>query len=940
MFPSIVFGMRGFALVVFITLAQATIASAYAAETGSIRGHVVDSAGLPVPSADVVLDGPASARTITDRSGRFEILDLPTGVYHLTVTKGAYVPLTREDVSVLAGSPTSVDVALVASSFSSLRQIGSVATSAAGPNAGGINTTAAAISTIRASAALDQGLTSLTQVLNQTPGIITTQPNFGASSAAFASSVQEPQIRGALPYESLVEIDGHPLAVGSAGFYSLLYLTPFTMQDAELVRGPGSMPDVITGAIGGTLNYRTLEPTRQPHAGIDLDYRNDGALSSNYQFTGQARNGRLGYAFDYGIIGQNGPLQNYRAYTASLIPNINGQPICGGGAPGCPIGSGPAPPANVYPPSALSLTFPVALCCDYLNSPYNDHTYFAKLRYAFSPQTSVMASYLGATALQVQQLAYQIGGLYFAPPAGYAGSLPAGTPLPLAFGGYGNNIPTERNQQGLFETEFRTAVGRSTVLLRYYTGAQQDLVIEPPANAADAFVYNVWGGLPIGPGGTTQFFNGQPETFSGATGVGIYQVADDHFTGETGEIDIPSRNAFYTASLDRTQRSSYYEYFGTAVVPRGASQAIITGMLRGTFSLGPKLTATVGNYLIGYTSHYTRDGGLTWADASKSLDVPRLALTYLADRDKSFRISAGSSFAPPYLALINTQGGPPIGNNSGFATYYTQTLNNGTISPETSFGADLGFDQRLRGARDTMVSADVYQTTLHGQFLPSTFVSGTYTPPSGANRGRTEPLFTTTTMNLGVSHYKGLELSVRRAPATGLGFILQGAFIRGYTDSLPPSFYGTAAGPYTTNLAIVPNVNFYGGGNGYNGIGGVPNLGIAGGSLPYMQGYCEGTYRFRNKTMLLIGGTLYGSNNSFNVPAFWTFNASARVQLTKSMTLQLSAINFNDALRSPLSSLQGGLIRIPLANGQEGTTTLGDLGPATFHLTVHQSIGQ
>lgn len=917
-----------------LAFATAAPSLAQTGATGSISGHVADSSGVALAGASILLQGPTRANASSDSSGDFTISDLVPGLYRMTVTKGAYVTEERDDITVLSGSPTTVAIQLEPSSFSSLQEIGRVI--ASGTGAGAINTTPAAVATITASAALDQGLQSLTQVLNQTPGIVTTVPDFGSSSDAYASSVQEPQIRGALPYESLVEIDGHPMVTGSSGVYSLLGLTPYTMQSAELVKGPGAMPDVITGAIGGTLNYRTLEPTTQFNTSVDFVQDFDGSTSSNFKVTGTA-NGKLGYAFDYGIVGQNSPLQNYSAYTTPF-KLFNGGPECGaGGVAGCPSGAGlPAPP-GVYAPSWLSVSYPVALCCDILNSPYFDHTDFGKLRYNFSPSTSLTATYLGATSYQVQSSDYAIGNLLFAPPAGYTGSLPVGTQLPESFLGRGSNVPTLRTQQGLFESDFRTAIGQGTFLLRYYSGAEQTLILEPPPTPGAQYNYDAWGGLPIGPGGTTEYFNDTPVTLTGGLGCGIYETEDDHFAGETAEFDIPSGNNLYTASIDRTTRNSYYEYFGTAVVPSGASQAITTGSLRGTFVFD-KLTATLGNYFIGYTSHFTPNGGVTWSDASNSLYAPRLAFTYRADPDTSVRLSAGASFAPPYLALINTQGGAPIGNNSGFATSYSETLNNGNISPETSFGEDIGIDQRLSADGQTIVSADAYQTTLHGQFLPSTYLSGTYTATSGANIGRTEPLYVTTTTNLGVSQYNGVELSIRREPDVGFGFVAQGALIRAYAYDISPSFYSTASGPITTNLAILPYVNFTGGGDGYNGIGGVPNVGIDGGNVPYSQGYASISYRWPNKGLALLGATLYGSNNSFNVPAFWEFNGSVRVPVAKNTTLQFSAINIFNVLNSPFTSLLGGQIQTPLANGLVGTTTLGNLGPATYYLTLHWSL--
>jgi outer membrane receptor protein involved in Fe transport len=270
----------------------------------------------------------------------------------------------------------------------------------------------------------------------------------------------------------------------------------------------------------------------------------------------------------------------------------------------------------------------------------------------------------------------------------------------------------------------------------------------------------------------------------------------------------------------------------------------------------------------------------------------------------------------------------PLANNQGAVLYYTQTLNNGNISPETAFGLDLGVDHRIND--DLIFSGDIYQTALHGQFLNTTSVDGTYTPASGPNAGKTRPLYITKTANLGQSRYQGLELTLRRVPETGFGFKAQGALIRAYTYNLPPGFWDTANGPNTTNLAVIPNANFYGSGNGYNG--------IADGNVPYAQGYAEANYRTRTGGLFLLGATYYGNNNSYNAPAFFVVSASARVSINDHVSVQLTGDNLTDSLGEKTANLFGGK-PVPLVNGTVGVTTAFNVGPPTAHFIVHITTG-
>ncbi len=904
------------------------------AGTAVLAGRVTDTSGQALAGVEVRLAGPNAQHTTTQANGVFSFTGVAPGIYQLTAQKPSFNTLTRTDVTVVANTAVNVDLALAPLSFTSLQTIGSTSASS-GPGTAQINTSPAAIVTVSAQTLADQNAHQVTQVLNEIPGIITTpSANSTNISGGILSTNQVPQIRGALPYETESLIDGHPVSVGYLGYFAPLFINPNQLQSVEVVKGPGATPPDINYAIGGSVNYVTLMPTIKPHLSLDFDVDSYGGTATNIRATGTVDHGKLGYAFAYGIDGTPGPLNNYAAaggptlVVAGSQATINGVPFCGtfAAGTGCYQTQGPNPP-NVVGDGTFQI--PLYACCDALNSQYLARSELAKIRYSLSDQTSFTIAYLGGQSFANYTQTFSYPGITFQPPAGYAGSVPAGTPIPLAFNTW---FPFFlQTTQGLLESELRTGIGNNTLLFRYYSGANDSDVLGIGFGETYTISANVSGGLPNANGGTT-FYNDTPATIQ-VQGAGQFNPTQDHFDGISGEFDIPSGDNLYSLSFDRTRHNSYaaslYEESDadTTEIPAGSSQAFETYMARGQFALSSKATLNIANYFIDYHTHYTPDGGATWADAENSYYAPRLSFTDRFSRNSILRFSAGSSIAPPYLALVTTQGGAPQGNVQGNPEYYTVVTNTGKITPESAFGYDLGFDQRL--SRDTLLSGDVYLTNLHGQFLTSTTSDGTYTATSGANAGATAPLFVEQTQNLGSSRYEGIELALHRSPALGLGYRVQGSMLRAYTYNLPPGFYDTAAGPNTTNLAVIPNINFQPNGLTFNG--------LSNGRIPYSTGYAEMNYRLKH-AYFLLGATYYGSNNPYNEPAFAIVNATARYDIARNTSLQVVVNNATSAYSSTFGSLQGG-IPVPLVNGKFGATPGVTIGPSNFRFSLRHDFG-
>lgn len=82
------------------------------AQTGAVRGTVLDAeTGETIIGANVRLEGTTTGST-TDLDGRYEILNVPQGIYRVVFSYIGYAASTVTDVEVMAGQATRLDVTL------------------------------------------------------------------------------------------------------------------------------------------------------------------------------------------------------------------------------------------------------------------------------------------------------------------------------------------------------------------------------------------------------------------------------------------------------------------------------------------------------------------------------------------------------------------------------------------------------------------------------------------------------------------------------------------------------------------------------------------------------------------------------------------------------------------------------------------------------------
>jgi outer membrane receptor protein involved in Fe transport len=611
-------------------------------------------------------------------------------------------------------------------------------------------------------------------------------------------------------------------------------------------------------------------------------------------------------------------------------------------------------------------------------------------------RTFLTASYFGS-----QSSANQSGNTssvipaIFTPGSAYRGALAPGSGIDVLSAAYDAQPQYETNNEPIFQAELSSAIGNDTVLARYYHATIDRVQTTGFPNPLTPYSQssNIYG---------TESTYSSPFVFNGSTqNVDVYDYFNepeiDKITGYSFEYGHPfGTNNELAFAVDTTHSTSvnYYQDVGYAgsqcqlgdyqgycvntqtAIPSGASQDFTTWHVRDREQITPRLAATVALYDNAYTSTYPTNcvnattsvnstgyqttclpnGTLSkWTTATPYSFVSstpvsfesgttghfddRIGLEWRPQASVAVRFSSGSSIAPPFLDLLSqaNQTIPPA--HSGPGSYATQTLNSGTLRPETAFGYDLGSDYAFKDGV-TYASTDFYLTDLFNQFLTETYLNGTCPISVCGTKG--VPLYTSTNINLSNARYEGIELSLKRIPAVGWGFSLAGSTQRGYAYNLPPGFYCGAPGcvpgvpkTYNNNLGIISGQNYIG--EFVNNTGST-TYGVSNQSVPYLQGNAQVEYRSRNGAFLLFGDTLYGKNNSLNRPPFGVAYLSINYPFNRDLAFQVSGYNVFNTY-SGVFPVFGGGVTVPLVNGQSAGTIGNVLGPARYLFLLTKAVG-
>jgi hypothetical protein len=541
-----------------------------------------------------------------------------------------------------------------------------------------------------------------------------------------------------------------------------------------------------------------------------------------------------------------------------------------------------------------------------------------KLKYDFTPTTSLQAGFVGAWGeWNPQGTAW---GQYYGPQtieqcqtaASYQCTNPNNASLIgktiNGFGWYtGSSI---YNNQTLFDGELRTALGNTTILIRPYLGSIEPEVIlgagqtsfpsffgppgsysfpngtTPPASftattPAEQACAGSYGNL-TNPQGQYTVVNGQFECFGGA----YTTYEQDKLYGTTTSIIQPFGDNLINLTYDFHGQSTYAYIDNPAgvSVPFSTdrySTFSLTGVVKPTSFLGVNFGLYNTNWAVNGLQLANPANTTSTALAPLNRTVtsfdPHVALVFRPSNNSSIRVAWGTSTTFPFVGQVSglaTYETPAQSLGPPFAGGGTLTEKNPNLNPEHSIAYTLGGDVRLKNSQT--VSLDLNQTVIHGVFeqLTSELILNT---PNTINPGTPtiEGIFFPA--NVALLNNKSIILKYAYAPRYGFGFNLQaGANSSILSGLLPTNFTPGAASVPANNVQICGN--------------GVAAPGIAT-CIPYLQGYAQGTLTTPGGTFVGLGGLFLGKNNSYFQPPFWQVDFVARQAVSPNVEVQVSVQN-------------------------------------------------
>jgi outer membrane receptor protein involved in Fe transport len=742
-------------------------------DAGAISGTIDTVGGAPVAGAQVTVIGASREETTSDANGKFTFAHVAPGIYRLQVNKGGYLSATADNLAVVSDDTISERVVLRQSDLSSLRSIGTVATSASSS----INTGASAETIVSAQQLRNVDNPQMNEVLQQIPGL-----NLSRTGSAPNTSIS---LGGAQPYETQVLLDGHPLSTGRYGSWISQYFNSFMIGGIETEIGPGNTTPFAGTAIGGTANL--LTPSYNGHSYTMFTTGIDSYESQYSDFLTVGKLGeKLKYVFGAGYNGSNNPYQNE---TGCVVTPSNTKQVNLPGSTG------------------------IVQYCGQLGAPLFQKGEIAKLHYDFSPVTSFEVGYVGSqSGYYPQATAYgeYAGNMTIVPclSNGHCSNPNDSSLIGKTINGYifypGSNV---FNDQPLFEGQFRTAIGDNTLLVRPYAGT----VLRDIDGGGEANYPNY-------------YTASQTKGCSTASTDGYYECPQSAYTtfeldklhGTTVSFIHPFGADSVTATYDYHSDDTYAQA-GTpgpqmpVVVPDTMARTNIFS-LTGNFALTDTLALAAGAYETNWQlSGWKAQTVPTSVAPSGAINVPtsdsvshfdpHVALTFSPRAGLSYRASYGTSVNFPYAG--NISGVPAIIQASSTGSpYATLDEKNPNLQPEISHEWDLGVDKRFHD--NSVLSFDfldmnitnVMETATTEVDLPAyTYVN--------------EPI------NAALLSSQSAMVKYSRLPTIGLGYYLTGTLERAIVTGIPVSVFSSsysepANGVQLCGTICIPYLKAYG----------------------------------------------------------------------------------------------------------------------------------
>jgi outer membrane receptor protein involved in Fe transport len=858
--------------------AVAHSASAAAVLTGSI----ITPAGAPVAGALIVATGPMKASDVSDARGAFS-LELVPGVYEIQINKGGFNTASLRDVALVAGQTQPLSVELTRADLSALRTIGTVTTS--GRSGARMNLSPATTSFVSAQAFADLANPQIAGVLERLPDV-TVQHLGGKPDTTII-------VGGAQPYETQVLIDGHPLALGKSGVWVGTYFPSYLIGGVETQSGPGNTTQFANLAVGGTANLLTPRFTTHPSAEFVAGTDSYGSQYSNFLATGLA--GHLSYVVGSGTGGVNGPYFHKTVCSVSADNYLNDNTRASSGT--------------------------IQFCGD-ASSSLQTRGSVLKLRYDFTPSTSLEAGFVGAWGRYVPQ-ATAFGNTIgpttvvacLSPPLDMQCTNPAyanliGKSVNGAFFFPGASV---YNTQDLFDAQFRTSIGSNTVLVRPYVGSIQPEVVVgklqgyypnffSPAGA-DPAAFQAFCQANFGsntsPAGTLTSVAGQQVCYQSP----YDKYEQDKLYGSTFTVIHPMGESTLNFSYDFHGQSTFaYEVTPSNITVPFSAVRYGTFSLSGDLHLLRNLGIDVGVYNTRWSLSGTQpllSGGSPVLDGNGnpipvalargvSRFDPHLGFVFHPSSTVAYRLAYGTSTTFPYIGQVS--GLASYGPFSPNAPQYTGgnlTESNASLAPETSISYEAGVDKRF--GNGSILSADVQATVIHNVFETLT---------QGQPTAIGQLLAVSRPINAARLRSQLLTLKYAYAPRAGFGYDLSAAAQRSIVDGIPAALYAGGPGFPVNNVQVC--------GNGLDQPG-IPTC------IPYLKGYAHGSFTWRNGSYVALGLEYLGKNNPYYQPPFALLDLTVRHPLTKALELQASVENLLNT--NSFSNLAAPNLGVPLVAG-------------------------
>jgi hypothetical protein len=289
-----------------------------------IDGRVVDAqTGLALAGASVsvvggAIGGPLSF--VSDRSGSFRVVGLRPGTYALRVARNGYQPSDADNITVTDAAAANITLSLQAvPSGTRLTTIGRSSTTLGGA----LQKASTSYRSLDPEALIDSGTYRAGDALRGLPGV---NNGITGDTAALGDDLQL-DFRGIGTLETLATLDGHPIAYGVPYGYNYQLSPVVGLRSINVTYGSGTN---LAGysAIGGTVDFQTLDPTPDRRVTFSQGYGQYSKASTQLQVTGTEN--RLGYAFAYGVGSLDGPLKDDYQYQpgaafdqSAVVPGAN-----------------------------------------------------------------------------------------------------------------------------------------------------------------------------------------------------------------------------------------------------------------------------------------------------------------------------------------------------------------------------------------------------------------------------------------------------------------------------------------------------------------------------------------------------------------------------------------------------------------------------------------